>query len=207
MNFENEINDLENQTFKETFIAKMGDIPILFTAVHTMEQRKKDGIIKLKEPYTKAIALYLNQHYGASYMIKIKDDGFDSNQENHDPFKKELIQFVKKNHIKLILDLHGARKEREFDVEFGTLNNLTADFSTLKELEEALKEKGIFNISYNQPFKGGAITKCLFHLKEVEVIQLEINQKYRDQNDLKKLELLCDALGTFIEQYQDYKNR
>ena len=202
MNFEKEINDLEEKVFPEGFIAKIGNVPILFTAVHTMNQIKQDGTIKLKEPYTKAIALYLNAHYGSSYMIKMKDDGFDSNQNNHDNFKKELLQFVKQNHIKLILDLHGAGRKREFDVEFGTLNNLTADFSTLKELEASFQEKGIFHISYNQPFKGGAITQCLFSLKEVEVIQLEINRKYRDKNELEKLELLCDAIGTFIQKYQ-----
>ena len=48
--------------------------------------------------------------------------------------------------------------------EFGTLNNLSADYSTIKELEESFVENGISNINFNDPFKGGAITKGMMML-------------------------------------------
>ncbi len=201
-----ELKELENQEFNSDFIIKKGSIPILFTAPHTMNQEKEDGI-KLAEPYTKAIALYLNKYFNVSTMIKIKDTGLDPNRDNHDEFKNELIKFVKENDIKLVIDLHGSKRDRNFDIEFGTLNNLSADFSTIKELEEAFTENQINNIIYNNPFKGGAITQYLFNLKDVDVIQVEINAKYRDINNIDNLEKLITSFSNFIKQYSNYIDR
>lgn len=207
MDFSTEINSLEEYQSDSDFITKKGTIPVLFTAPHTMTQVKEDGTVKLSEPYTKAIALYLNKHFSSFCMIKINDTGEDSNRDNRDEFKKELIRFIKDNNIKIVIDLHGSSKDRDFDIEFGTLNNLSADFSTVKELEEAFTENSINNIAYNEPFKGGAITEYLYSLNDIDVIQVEINGKYRDYNNIECLERLCNSFGNFINQYKEFINR
>lgn len=204
MNFENQIKNLESITSKEDFIIKKGTIPILFSAPHDIMQYFKDGTIKKSEPFTKAISLYLNKHCGTYSIIKMNDTGTDSNRDNHDKYKEELIRLVKENNIKLIIDLHGAAIERDFDIEFGTLNNLTADYSTINELKEAFTENGIKNIVMNDPFKGGAITQYLYNLKDVDVIQLEINRKYRSINNIELLEKLIESFINFINQYMSY---
>ena len=178
MMFREEINEFENLKFNEDYITKKGRIPILFTAPHTMEQLREDGSIKPSESFTKAIALYLNKYYDVSSMIKIKDTGLDSNKDNKDEFKTEIIRFIKDKNIRLVIDLHGSKKEREFDIEFGTMNNLSADFSTIKELENCFISNGINNIVHNDPFKGGAITQYVYGLKDGDIIQLEINSKF-----------------------------
>ena len=132
-------------------------------------------------------------------MIKINDTGLDSNKDNRDEFKIELLRFIKDNNIKLVIDLHGSAKARNFDIEFRTLNNLSADFSTIKELEEAFTENGISNIIYNDPFKGGAITEYVYGLKDIDVIQIEINGKYRDYSNLEELERLIKFFENFIK--------
>lgn len=207
MTFKEEINLLENEKHSDDYIIKKGSVPILFTAPHTMEQVKEDGSIKWSEPYTKAIALYLNKHLNVSSMIKINDTGLDANRDNRDEFKKELLRFIKDNNIKLVIDLHGSSKYRNFDIEFGTLNNLTAGFSTIKELEEAFKENGILNIEYNNPFKGGAITQYIYGLDDVEVIQVEIHDRYRDADNLDNVEKVCRSFINFIKQYNEYTNK
>lgn len=207
MLFDDEINELERIEFNEDYIIKKGILPILFTAPHTMQQIREDGSVKLSEPYTKAVALYLNKHFNVNCMIKINDTGLDANRDNRDEFKTELLRFIRNNNIKLVIDLHGSNRLRDFDVEFGTLNNLSADYSIIKELEEAFTENGINNIKYNDPFKGGAITKYIYGLKDVDVIQLEINGRYRDSNNIGNLEKLCKSLENFIKQYKEYTNR
>ena len=94
MIFNDEINELEKLVFNEDFIIKKGTIPILFTAAHTIRQVNEDGNIKLREPYTKAIALYLNKHFNVNSMIKTNDTGIDSNKDNRDEFKTELLRFI-----------------------------------------------------------------------------------------------------------------
>ena len=189
MEFEKEINELEGLEFSDNYIIKKGSVPILFTAVHTMKQKTEDNSIKLNEPYTKAIALYLNKYADVNVMIKIKDTGLDSNKDNNDEFKIELIKFIKDNNIKLVIDLHGANKTRDFDIEFGTLNNLSADYSTIKELEEAFLENNIHN------------NQTIYFEEDIDVIQMEINSKYRDYKNLKNLEKLINSLNNFIKQY------
>ena len=207
MNFEQEINELENLKFNEDFKICKGKIPILFSSSHTMIQKREDGTVKLSEPYTKAIALYLNKYHNVYSIIKNKDTGIDSNKDNYDEYNIEMRRVIKENEIKLVIDLHGASKNRDFDIEFGTLNNLTADFSTIRELEEAFIENGITNIQHNNPFKGGAITKGIYALDNIEIIQLEINGKYRDKENIILLESLINSLINFIRQYDEYINR
>ena len=207
MSFKEEINELENLELTNDYKISMGNIPILFTAPHTMEQVRSDGSIKKAEPYTKSIALYLNKHMNTYSMIKLLDTGLDSNRDNHDEFKNKLLDLVDEHNIKLVIDLHGASINREFDVEFGTMNNLTADFSTINELKEAFIENGITKISFNNPFKGGAITQYLYNKKDIDVIQLEINYKYRDYSNLENLKLLIESLSNFIKQYKEYRER
>ena len=207
MQFNDEINKLENEEIENDFIILKGNIPILFSAPHTMIQNREDGTIKFNEPYTKAILLYLNKYFRTYSIIKNIDTGIDSNRDNYDKYNVEMRRLIKEHNIKLVIDIHGAAKEREFDVEFGTLNNLSADFSTIKELEEAFTENGITNISYNEPFKGGAITQGIFGLTDIDVIQLEINQKFRDSNNLDLLNKLINSLEIFIKQYNSYINR
>ena len=204
MNFAEEINYLEEIEFSDNYIIKLENEPILFTAPHTMKQKKADGTIKLDEPYTKAIALYLNKYCGTSYLIKIKDTGLDANRDNNDEFKKQLINIINKYKIKLVVDLHGASPKREFDVEFGTLDNITAKNETIKKLEDAFKKNGILNIAYNNPFKGGAITQYVHKLTNAEVIQIEINGKFRRPNDIEKLEKICKSLKDFIKKYKEF---
>lgn len=204
MNFEKKIKEYENINGLFEYILIKGDIPVLITAVHTMKQIKKDGTVKNAETFTKAIAMYLNEVCSASCLVKILDTGLDSNRDNHDEIKKDLINFVKDNGVKLVIDLHGADHNRDFDVEFGTMNNLTADVTTIKELEEAFIHNGIVNIENNNPFKGGAITQYLYNEKDVEVIQLEINGRFRDSKHIVDLEKLCNSLIYFIKEFVNY---
>jgi N-formylglutamate amidohydrolase len=205
--FEQEINYLENLEFNEDFVIFKGSIPILFSAPHTMEQTKEDGSIKFAEPLTKAIALYLNKYLNTYAILKNNDTGVDSNRDNYDKYNVEMRRLIKDNNIKLVIDLHGAANERNFDVEFGTLNSLSADYSTIKELEDSFNENGIYNISHNDPFKGGAITQGLYALEDIDVIQIEINGKFRDHDDIDSLEKVVKSFIDFIKKYNEYINR
>ena len=96
-----------------------------------------------------------------------------------------------------------------FEQQINELENLkfAGDFSTIKELEEAFTENGINNINHNNSFNGGAITQEIYSLDDVDVIQVEINAKYRDYSNIKELEKLIQSLQHFVKQYNKYVNR
>lgn len=202
MKFKEEIEKYENET-DDSFIYKIGDIPVLLTAPHTMKQIKEDGTVKLAEPYTKAIAKYVSNKTNCSYLIKTKDTMIDANKDAEDEFKKLLIKIIEENNIKLVLDLHGSSRDREFDVELGTLNNISADYSTINELKEAFLENEISNVVINEPFKGGGITRYIYGMTDIDVIQIEINRNYRDIELIDNLEKLCNSIISFINQFNE----
>ena len=177
------------------------------TAVHTMMQLKENGEHKNSEPYTKAIAMYVAEKTDCFFLIKNKDTGIDSNNVEHDTFKNMLLDNIKDNDIKLVIDLHGAKKDRNFDVELGTLNNLSSDYSTIKELIDSFNENGIFNIEINNPFKGGAITQKVFSETDCDVIQIEINSDFRNIEKENKMEQISNSLIKFIQQYNEIINK
>lgn len=199
--FKNKILDYENKFDNLTYISKKGTIPVIITAVHTMLQEKENGEFKFAENFTKAITMYVAEQTNSFYLIKNKDTSIDSNHEETDVFKNMLIDQINDNNIKLVIDVHGAKKEREFAVELGTLNNLSCDYSCLKELTEAFNENGILNVVVNDPFKGGMITQTVFSKTNCDVIQIEINGNYRDVEEPQKIKMICDSLIKFINQY------
>ena len=201
--FKNKIEDYERKLNNLTFIARKGELPIILTAAHTMMQLKENGEYKNSEPYTKAIAMYVAEKTDCFYLIKNKDTGIDSNLMENDILKNMLLDNIKDNDIKLVIDLHGAKKDRNFDIELGTLNNLSSDYSTIKELIDSFNENDIFNIEINNPFKGGAITKKVFSETDCDVIQIEINANFRNVEEAKKMEQVCNALIKFIQQYNE----
>jgi hypothetical protein len=206
-NFEKLIEYYEKMNPNKDFIEINGKIPIILTAPHTMAQLKEDGSYKLNEPYTKAITLYLAHQLKTYAIVKIRDTGIDSNKDKSEYLKNDLVNKIKKNKLVLAIDIHGASSKRDFDVELGNLNNLSTDFSTIRELKEAFIENGVNNISINDPFKGGGITKSVYQNTNIDAVQIEINQKYRDITKISNIESICKALEQFIIQYYNvWKN-
>ena len=75
----NEIDRLENKEFSDDFTIIEGYMPVVLSAPHTMNQMRDDGTIKASEPYTKALALYLQKRLNCTCFVKNFDTGIDSN--------------------------------------------------------------------------------------------------------------------------------
>ena len=149
-------------------------------------KKRGDGTIKLSEPFTKAIALYLAKHLDLNAIVKLLDTG-DSNHNDKDNYKDEILKIINEQNIKLLLDLHGAARTNDFDIDLGTMENLSADYSTTNELKEAFTKNGIANVKINSKFKGGKIIQNTFFNTNCEAIQIEINYKYRDYKNMDNL--------------------
>ena len=196
--FLTEIKEFETDK-RDTYDIKIGKIPVILTAAPGIEQKKRGGKIKFAEPLTRGIAKYVNKKTGCFYLIKNEDTGVDPNKKNKDEFKDILLSIIEKNHIKLLVDLHGAKKERDFDVEVGTLEGKSADAKIIGALVDCLQKNGVTKIAFNEPFKGGFITRTVYENCGINCIQLEINGNYRSLRKVNNLKKLCKALTDFID--------
>jgi len=200
MEFEKEILEYENFMTNQDYFYKTGTKKVIFTSVHSMNQTK---ISKKREPFTKGIVNYVSSKTDCFNYIKLRETDIDSNSLEIDEFKINLLKCIEKNNIKLLVDIHGASEERDFDIEFGTMNNLSIDYSTLKELQKSFNLNGINNIKINEPFVGGGITKYIYFNTNIDVVQIEINRKFRDYNNLENVKIICKSLIDFVNKYHE----
>lgn len=206
--FIEEMNNYENNliTTNKSYIYKTGQIPVILTAVHISAQIEA-GDIKPAEPYTGSIAQYVGDKTNCFYLIKPLDNGVDANHTLDNEFQTFLSKEIWSNGIVLLIDLHGSDKEREYDVEIGTLHDMTCEKDILTSLEITLRRHRLRNIKYNEPFSGGAITKYIYMHNSMSVIQLEINCKLLDINNLLETKKVCDSLIALIKEVSDkYRN-
>ena len=195
-NFSTQLQTLESDK-NSTYFIKKGQVPIIFTSAHGIPQKKRNGNIKLAEPYTRAIARFVSKKADCYCLIKNEDTGVDPNKANNDEFKKILIDLIGQNHIKILVDIHGAKRERDFDVEIGTLFGASAHPKIIDKLTNNLLDNNIKNIVYDDPFHGGHITKDILNATGINCIQLEINRSYRNIRDISRLRKICKALVDF----------
>jgi len=203
MDFYNQIKEYEDNKNVYSYIMKTGKVPLMLTAVHTVSQEREEGT-KPSEPLTAAICQYVGNAVSASFLIKAIDNGVDSNDVEEDEFKEVLLKKIKDNDIKVLIDIHGAKKDHPFDVELGTLCNLSADITTCNTLVDCFKEQGVTEISINDPFKGGGISQYIYANTNIDIIQIEINRNYRNLDDWEKCKKVCDALIEFAKKYSNF---
>ncbi len=180
-----------------TYEIKTGKIPVIITSAHGIGQKKRSGW-KFAERLTRGIAKYVARKANCYYLIKNQDTGTDPNKDNDDEFKTILLDLIEKHHIKLAIDLHGAKKDWDFDVEIGTLGGESMDQKVLDKLIRSLEKNKIKKIAINDPFKGGDITKTVHEKAGINCAQLEVNQNYRSLIKTKEMKRLCRALIMFV---------
>lgn len=195
-NFSTQIKTLESEE-NSTYSIKKGQKPVIFSSAHGIAQKRRNGKIKLAEPYTRAIARYVSKKANCYVLIKNEDTGIDPNKENNDEFKKMLIDLIEQNHIKILVDIHGAKQDRDFDIEIGTLCGKSSDPKIVEKLTTSLQKNNIKNIAYNDPFRGGHIIKDISEATVINCVQLEINRNFRDIRKINNLRRICKALVDF----------
>lgn len=181
-----------------TYDIKTGEVPVIITSAHGVGQKKRVGW-KSAEYFTRGITKYVSKKTSCYYLVKNRDTGVDPNKDNHDEFKSILLALIEKNHIKIAIDIHGAKKDWNFDVEIGTLDGQSIDGKTIDKLIACLNKNGIKKIALNDPFKGGDITKTVHEQAGIPCLQLEINQNFRNLRKINNLKKLCEALSEFVK--------
>lgn len=171
-----------NPKQEDPFYVSLGKLPILVSAPHAVRyyrQRK----IKMSDQFTGSIVYLLHQLTGCHAIAVTKLYGGDPNNDNPCIYKNRIAEVCAKQKVKLVLDLHGAAREREFDVDFGTNGGKTLINKTgiVATLERNLRDFGLNRVTHDHVGTIGANAVTDFVARELRIsaVQLEINKQYR----------------------------
>ncbi len=98
-----------------------GQRRVLISAPHAT-RHLRDRAWKREDEYTAAIAHWLHDHAGAYALYpthRIAPDPHDDGDSG--AYKEALQALVEAHDIRLVLDLHGARGDRDFGLALGTI--------------------------------------------------------------------------------------
>lgn len=204
--FNNELYGSEKKranSKERAFDVVKGKIPIIVSAPHSVKQLR-EGKIKEAENQTGAIVSILAEETGcfAIYKTYNKQDDANYDIENNE-YKEEIKQIVKENDVKILLDIHGAKDEHDFDIDLGTAygENINNKIEVLDRLKDCFKKYKIKNVTENKTFKADSIKTISKYINEetkIPCIQLEISWKYRNLDNLDNIERLIESLKEFI---------
>lgn len=205
--YNKKFDQYKNQFSKEekSFEILEGKIPVLLSAPHSVRQLR-EGKIKAKDRYTGAIAIELAKLTDSFAIYKTYNNQDDASYDiENNEYKERLLELIDKHHIKVFLDIHGAKDTDEFDIDIGTdgKSNLNGKMQILEKLVESLKEKGITKIGIDKKFKAGTmhtLTKKIATSTDVACMQIEITKKYRDLEQMEKMQKMINAIKSCIQK-------
>ena len=166
-----------------------GTRPVLVSAPHGA-LHWRCGEWKGEDEYTAALAHVLAERTGAHALYTLRRIRPDPNFEDDSDYKRTLARLLQEHHISLVLDLHGARRGRDFGLELGTMGGITCpDYETIiiRHLEwqgfVRNHRRSLDRLWVNQLFKGGArqrtVTRFVWEQCGVNAAQIEINAHLR----------------------------
>lgn len=198
-----EKEEIRRQNKEPSFQIVEGSIPIIVSAPHCVMQTR-EGKMKSKEGETGAIVQLLAKRTKCYAIYKTYHNNDDANYDiTNNPYKEELKNIIITKNIKLLIDIHGARNENDFDIDIGTDNgiNVQNNAELIKALKNSLQSYGIENVKENEKFKASSphtISKYISETTNIPCIQLEVAGRYRHIENIEGIEKLLNALSDFI---------
>lgn len=164
------------------FMYLSGRLPILISAPHSVRHvRQKE--IKSSDEFTGSLVYLLHQVTGCHAIAVTKLYGGDPNWDDPCIYKDAIRSISREQEIKIIIDIHGAGRERNFDVDLGTMKGKS--LLGRNEIVPWVKEKfglaGLSKISSNFFSAADQYTITRFSAEELHIpsMQMEINRRYR----------------------------
>jgi len=164
-----------------------GSQPILISAPHSARHWRENDW-KQEDEYTAAISWFLHETLGAHLIYaryQLKPDPHDDGDDN--PYKQALSALVTSTPIRLALDLHGARGDRDFAIAVGTIGGQTfapfeqrlADsFARYGYVDQAPSSLDRLALNLSR-YMGGArlptITRYLWEQHQLPTAQIELS--------------------------------
>jgi len=179
----------------------------LFSAPHAVLQTR-NGSVKCAERFTGMLCQILHSQMGCPVIYKTRHLRDDANHDPISDYRDALCQYVKRQGIGYVFDLHQMKPEREIDVCLGTGYgaHLVGHMELTALVEGRFRKQGIRNITVDEPFASyhpSTVSATVAARCHIPAIQLEINTRllmrgYEDycfERVLEALRGLADDLG------------
>jgi hypothetical protein len=172
------------------FRYRPGTRPVLFSAPHGACHWRNNQW-KHQDGFTAALAHVLAEHTGAHALYTVRRIRPDPNYEDDSDYKRTLAELLRHQSIRLVLDLHGARFDREFAIALGTIDGQSCpDYEArvvqaFTEQEFGLnRQNSLDRLALNPlAYRGGArqrtITRFVWQQCRVNAVQVELNAHLR----------------------------
>jgi hypothetical protein len=166
-----------------------GRRPVLISAPHGALHWRQ-GEWKREDEYTAALAHVLAEATGAHALYTVRRIRPDPNFDDDSNYKRTLACLLQEHDIELVVDLHGARRGRDFGLELGTMSGITCpdyEATIIRHLEwqgfVRDHRRSLDRLWVNRLFKGGArqqtVTRFVWEKCAVNAAQIEINAHLR----------------------------
>lgn len=197
----------------ESFLVKDGKIKsVLFSCPHAVKQFRK-GNIKCAEPETGVIGMIINKLFQYSLFLKTSFQNDDANYDSSSSYKDELVDYIKKNNVRCVLDLHMLSPSRKMDVNIGIANYL--NFPNKKVIDAILDifdKNGFHIVTIDNPF--GAfypytVSSFVHNKNGIDTLQIEMNSNLLvpskdDSYEKTKIWQMTKALVEIAEMLRGY---
>lgn len=171
-----------NPKQEDPFRLFTGRLPVLVSAPHAVRHFRQKKI-KVSDEFTGSIVCLLNKLTGCHALAAAKLYGGDPNVDNPCIYKDRVRQICAGEKVKLVLDIHGAARTQEFDIDFGTNRgkNTLGQERQLKTLVQNFQAFGLSKISFDHFAASGLNTIANYVARELGIpaIQIEINKQFR----------------------------
>lgn len=160
---------------------------MLVTCVHGFGHLR-EGLVKPRDSGSLETSHAIAVAADADWMAVGGDGAVDSNYHRDTPFKQDLAAFVERHLPKLVVDIHTSDARRPYDVEIGSLDQLSwlGETQWRDALQRTLATCGFF-VSDNKVFRAAGatleaqtITAFCYELG-VPAVQLEISSALTDE--------------------------
>ncbi len=180
---------------RDSFEIKDGESRVMISAPHAVEQLR-EGRIKYAEPQSGALALLMGKQLGVPVIYKTRNCDDDANYDKQSTYKDALCEYIRKNKISFLLDLHQLASSREMTVNLGTGRYKNVDKETVGMIAGIFEEQGLIPIGIDDPFGASnpyTVSSYVARHCGIPCLQIEINSRLLIDN-IKETEKVFEAL-------------
>lgn len=204
-----ECSEFESIEFPD-FSVIPGSSNVMFSAPHSYTHKRKNRL-KPRDVGTNTIVKMIKSLTNAHIIYTNKKLNYDPNYDKNNKYQQCLSKYIKENNIKYLIDIHGSKKIKNFDIEIGTnnLKNINNDKELLNEIKLIMKKYGMNHVRVDKIYKSSNNTICnqINTKTKITTLQFEISSKYRViKNNSKNYKAIINTLidiATYLERREN----